>query len=213
VRRLEAIRRSVGGVERAEDGTWSIPGDYREIAARHETRLARTNPVELEMLSSVPLEGQAETDGATWLDRQLLSEKAVPLRDAGFGREVKSALAARRMWLTDHELASDASGSFQMRPEALALLQRRELLRVAGGLSRETGLSFSEVGDASRIAGVVRRRLDLASGRFAMVENGRDFSLVPWRPVLERALGKEVSGIMRGGSISWTIGRDRGPSL
>lgn len=39
----------------------------------------------------------------------------------------------------------------------------------------------------------------------------REFTLVPWRPVLEKAIGKPVAGVMRdAGSISWTIGRDRG---
>jgi hypothetical protein len=36
---------------------------------------------------------------------------------------------------------------------------------------------------------------------------------VPWRPVLDRHLEKQVSGIMRGDTINWTIGRQRGPSI
>lgn len=47
--------------------------------------------------------------------------------------------------------------------------------------------------------------------RYAMIEKSREFSLVPWRPVLDRAIGKPVSGVMRDGPISWTIGgRSRG---
>jgi hypothetical protein len=30
---------------------------------------------------------------------------------------------------------------------------------------------------------------------------------------LERHLGKQVAGVVRGDSISWTIGRQRGPSI
>jgi hypothetical protein len=55
----------------------------------------------------------------------------------------------------------------------------------------------------------VARRLDLASGRFALNENSREFSLVPWRPVLERAMGRPVSGVMREAGTSWAIGRGR----
>lgn len=41
-----------------------------------------------------------------------------------------------------------------------------------------------------------------------------EFTLVPWRPVLERQIGKEVSGIMRGRDVSWTFGRQRsGPEI
>src|ERR1700730_13620087 len=36
------------------------------------------------------------------------------------------------------------------------------------------------------------------------------FSLVPWRPVLENQVGREVRGLMRGGDISWELGRQRG---
>ncbi|HYE28311.1 MAG TPA: relaxase/mobilization nuclease RlxS [Allosphingosinicella sp.] len=211
VRRLEAIRRSVGGVERAEDGTWSVPADYREVAARHEARLVQSRPVEVELVSAIPLERLPRWEGATWLDRHLASEEREPLRDAGFGREVRSALAVRRLWLVEQELALENAGRFRLRPDAIALLQRRELLRVAGEIARDTGLAFAETGDGSRIEGVLRRRLDLASGRFAMIETGREFSLVPWRPVLARAVGHEVSGmIRRDGGVSWSIGRDRG---
>ena len=210
VRRLEAVRRSVGAVERGEDGTWSVPADYLAASARHESRLVRARPVEVKLVSAVPLERLGCWEGATWLDRQLASEEKEPLRDAGFGREVRSALAVRRLWLVEQDLASESEAAISLRPGTVALLQRRELLRVAGEIGRETGLGFSETSEGGRVEGVLRRRLDLASGRFAMIENGRDFSLVPWRPVLARAVGREVSGVLRRGSISWTLGRERG---
>ena len=94
------------------------------------------------------------------------------------------------------------------------LLRRRELSRVAGQLSNELGLRYAETQSGDRIEGVYRRRVDLASGRFALIEKSREFTLVPWRPVLERNLGKPVVGISRGDTISWTLGRQRsGPSV
>jgi hypothetical protein len=50
----------------------------------------------------------------------------------------------------------------------------------------------------------------MASGRFAVIEKSREFTLVPWRPELERCVGKLVSGIVRGDGISWTVGRQSG---
>jgi hypothetical protein len=50
----------------------------------------------------------------------------------------------------------------------------------------------------------------LASGRFAMIDDGLGFSLVPWRPVIEKEIGREVTGVMRGDDISWQFGRKRG---
>jgi hypothetical protein len=50
----------------------------------------------------------------------------------------------------------------------------------------------------------------LASGRFAMIDDGLGFSLVPRRPVIEKEIGREVVGVMRGDDISWQFGRKRG---
>lgn len=208
VRRLEAIRRGAGAVERRPDGSWSIAPDHLERVAAYEARLLRASPVKVELVSAVPVERLGRADGATWLDRQLASEVSERLRDAGFGQEVRSALAVRRAWLIEQDLAAEGEGGFAIRRGAVALLQRRELMRVAGQLERETGMSFAEA--EGRVEGVLRRRLDLASGRFAMIDNGREFSLVPWRPVLARALDKQVSGVLGRDGISWTIGRSRG---
>ena len=76
------------------------------------------------------------------------------------------------------------------------------------------GLSYTEARSGTRIEGIYHRPIDLASGRFAVIEKNREFTLVLWRPVLERNLGKPVSGVMRGDVISWTLGRQRGgPSI
>jgi len=62
--------------------------------------------------------------------------------------------------------------------------------------------------------GVISRRVDLESGPHALVEQSRDFTLVPWRDVLERNIGKAASGIMRADGISWQFGRGRsGPTI
>ena len=59
------------------------------------------------------------------------------------------------------------------------------------------------------IRGTYREALQLASGRYALVENAQEFTLVPWRPVIVRSLGREVAGLVTDGAISWQIGRDR----
>jgi hypothetical protein len=60
------------------------------------------------------------------------------------------------------------------------------------------------------VSGTLKRRIDLACGRFALLENAREFTLVPWRPILERYQGREISGLVRGSSVSWHFGRSRG---
>jgi len=94
------------------------------------------------------------------------------------------------------------------------VLQRRELSRVGAQLSAEFGLPFAGSLEAARIEGIYRRSLDLVSGRFALIEGSRDFTLVPWRPVLERNLGKAVLAVSRGEAISWAVeGQRPAPSV
>ena len=137
------------------------------------------------------------------------------LRRASTNRGLlRAAQAQRRQWLIEQGLAEERDGAVAYRPDMIAQLQRRELLRVAGQLSDELGLRFVEVAPSERIEGVLKRSVDLTSGRFALIEKSREFTLVPWRPVLERQIGKHVSGMMRGNSISWGFGRGRkGPEI
>ncbi|MGE4060972.1 MAG: relaxase/mobilization nuclease RlxS [Sphingomonadales bacterium] len=214
VRRLEAIRRVTVGVEREPDGTWVIAPDHLERAAVFERRQAQAIPVVVQTLSSLPLERQVGTEGATWLDRELVAETPEPVRDAGFGREVREAQARRRQWLIAQELAREDHDRIVYRANLLGILRRRELARVAGQLSGELGLNYVETKSGEKVEGVYRRHVDLASGRFALIERSREFTLVPWRPVLDRHLGKQITGIVRGDSISWIIGRQRsGPMV
>ena len=70
----------------------------------------------------------------------------------------------------------------------------------------------AQVGD--QVAGVYRQRVALASGRFAMIDNGLGFELVPWKPALDQHLGRHVNGVVQpGGAIDWSLGRKRGLGL
>ena len=214
VRRLEALRRGRAAVERLDDGAWSIGADHIDQAAAFEKRQAQTAPVVVKTLSALPLERQVEAGGVTWLDRELLAQAPEPLRDAGFGRQARQALALRRQWLIDQGLARQEQDQVIYRAGLLTRLQRRDLIVAAEGLARETGLTFSETRPGQRIEGAYRRAVDLASGRFAVVERSRDFTLVPWKPVLEGREGHVVSGVLREAGVNWTIGRGRqGPSI
>lgn len=210
VRRLEAMRRAGAGVQREPDGSWVISADHVDRAAAYEARRYRDQPVEIETLSVRPLEQLREADATTWVDRELASQSPLPIRDAGFGREVRTAMAGRQQWLLEQELADVDGSHVRLRANALVVLQRRELLRLAGDLSAELGKPFVEARSGTAIKGRLVRSIDLASGRFAIIENSREFTLVPWRPVLERQLGQNVTGVMGTDGISWRLGRGRG---
>lgn len=209
-RRLEAMRRATDSVERRPNGTWVIAPDHlARVEAWERDKLSKA-PVVIETLSTEPLQQLARHDGPTWLDSELTTRSPTPI-GRGFGTEVRQALDLRRQWLVEQELATIEGDTIRLRANLLATLQQRELRRVAGQLSQELGLGFVETKAGQAIEGTYRRPIQVGTARYALIEKSRDFTLVPWRPVLERAIGKRVSGVMRdGGGISWTIGRSRG---
>lgn len=214
VRRLEAMRRLTGGITRDADGTWIIAPDHLDRAAAYEAARAKDRPVAVEMLSRQPLEKLVGAEAATWLDRELAGSDPAPLRDAGFGQDAREAQARRRQWLVAQGFAEETDGRTTYRAGMIDALQRRELVRIGTQLSREMGMPFAEAESGTRISGTYRRSIDTISGRLALVEKSREFTLVPWRPVLDRHVGKSVSGIMRADGISWSFGRGRsGPSI
>ncbi len=64
------------------------------------------------------------------------------------------------------------------------------------------------------MVGIYRRSVMLASGRYAMLDDGAGFSLVPWRQEIEQwLLGQQIAATVRGAGVSWGIGRVRGSSI
>jgi type IV secretory pathway VirD2 relaxase len=214
VRRLEAVRRGGVAVERFTNREWSVPADYLDQALEHEQRVARASPVRMQLLATQALEQEATAYAPSWLDRQLRQQEPVEIVNHGYGAEVRDAMYRRQQWLIEQRLAEPQGDQILYRSDMDQRLRRAELRVVAARLSKELGLDFAEPEPGERISGIVRNRVNLNSGSFAVVENSREFTLVPWRPVLERRLGREVSGIVRSsGSISWTFGRERGSEI
>lgn len=210
IRRLEAIRRATGAIEREPNGTWIIAPDHLDKVTEYERGQAKVAPVIVKKLSHLSLEQQVGSDGATWLDRELIADTSEAPRDSGFGRDLREAQSRRRQWLIAEGLAREEQGSTIYRANMLTTLRRRELTRVAGQLSEQLGLAYAETRHGEPVEGTLRRAVELASGKYAVIEKSREFTLVPWRPVLDRHIGQRVAGIMRGDGISWNFGRQRG---
>ena len=207
VRRLEALRRA-GIVERVAAGLWKVPDDLTERGRQYDTR--RLGGVAVELKSHLPIERQARVIGATWLDQQLIGG-GKGLGDLGFGREVKDALQKRADFLAEQGLAEQRGQRVILARNLLGTLRSRELAQAAKNIAAETGLEHRPVAEGQHVAGIYRRSVMLASGRYAMLDDGMRFSLVPWQPVIEQRLGQQLAATVRGGGTSWEIGRQRGP--
>ena len=163
--------------------------------------------------ADLSIDAQVTASGATWLDRQLLA-KDPALSGGGFGAEVRDAMEARVDHLAKEGLARRQGQRVIFARDLLTTLRRRELESAAAKLSAETGLTLQPSAEGEHVAGVYRQRVNLASGRFAMIDNGLGFQLVPWRPALEQQIGREVRGVIApGGNVEWSLGRKRGLGL
>ena len=207
VRRLEALRRS-GIVEHIAEGVWRVPADLPEQGRKYDAQ--RLGGVAVELRSHLPIERQACVIGATWLDQQLIGG-ASGIADNGFGSEVREALRQRSDFLIEQGLGERRGQRVILARNLLATLRGREIDSVAKTIATETGLAHRAVTDGERVTGIYRRNVLLASGRFAVLDDGMGFSLVPWKPVIDQRLGQSIVATVRGNSVSWEIGRQRGP--
>jgi hypothetical protein len=111
-------------------------------------------------------------------------------------------------------LATAKDGKIHIPVGTVAALERQEVERVGHQMARERGLTYLPANAGEYVSGRLAGVASLVSGRFAMIENGLGFQLVPWRPILEKRIGQHISGLQRDDDgIEWTFGRKRGLSL
>jgi type IV secretory pathway VirD2 relaxase len=167
----------------------------------------------LAIRSDLSLQQQTTAPGATWLDRQLLAREPV-VTGGGFGTEVRNAIDRRVEHLVGEGLARRQAQRVIFARDLLETLRKRELDSAAGKIAAETRLSYRPSAEGGYVQGIYRQRITLSSGRFAMIDDGLGFQLVPWRPALEQQLSRQVSGVMLpSGGIDWSFGRKRGLGL
>ncbi len=176
----------------------------QETANRQQTRLR--------ILSYLNLEKLVTTEGVTWLDRELASKSPAFVSEQGFGSDVKSALRNRLQWLTERGMI-ESTPDGGVRPTAVAMrgLNRNEMNQAIANHSAASGLQAAQLMDGERFEGTYIRPISLALGKYAVFENSKEFTLVPWRPNFEDIRGKSVTGKVNGSTIAWELaGRTKG---
>ncbi len=159
--------------------------------------------------SHLPIERQTRVIGATWLDRQLIGG-AAGVADKGFGSELRESLRQRSDFLVEQGLAERRGTRVVLARNLPGTLRQRDLDAAARSIAGETGLPYRPAVDGERVSGVYRRNVLLASGRFAMLDDGLGFTLVPWKPVVDQRLGLQVAATVHGSGVTWEIARQRG---
>jgi hypothetical protein len=154
VRRLEALRRA-GIAERIDADRYRIPEDFESRATAYDA--GRNRQASIRVVSTFDLEKQIGADGATWLDRRLVTSDASDITPAGFGEQVREAMDQRR----EHHIAQgDATrqqnGRILYRRNLLANLREREVARVGAEMAESKALPFRAAADGENIERQVR---------------------------------------------------------
>jgi type IV secretory pathway VirD2 relaxase len=210
IRRLEALRRA-GHAERIDADHWRVPADLPARGQAYDLARDRAN-IRISILSPTGLDSQIGHDGATWLDRELASPSRTTLANTGFGREVTEAMERRGQSLLNmgHAVRLE-DGRIRVSKDFVANLEHMEVTRVGKAMAAERGLKFTAAKTGEYVSGTLVGSTQLASGRFAMIDDGIGFQLVPWQPVLDKRIGQHITGTVRdAGGIEWNFGRKRG---
>ena len=190
----------------------SAPGSIVELRKFDDAQGQRR--VAIAVRSDIDIDRQITATGATWLDRQNIAREPAALSEGGFGAEVRQAMDRRADHLVGQGLGERHGQRVTFSRGLIDTLRGRELEAIGEKLVAETGQPFNRAGSGEYVSGTYRQRLTLASGRFAMLDDGLGFQLVPWTPSLEKQLGKHVSGVARDdGGIDWSFSRKRGLGL
>jgi type IV secretory pathway VirD2 relaxase len=190
----------------------SAPGSIVELRKFDDAQGRRR--VALAVRSDLDIGRQVTATGATWLDRQNIAREPASLSEGGFGAEVRDALDRRAERLIEQGFAERHGRSVIFNRNLLRTLRQREVDALGEQIAAQTGRVFNHSAGGEYVAGTYRQRFTLASGRFAMIDDGLGFQLVPWSPSLEKQLARHVSGVARGdGGVDWSFGRKRGLGL
>lgn len=105
-------------------------------------------------------------------------------------------------------------GRIRASKDLLHRLEQAEVARVGRMMAAERELSFIKHQTGEHVSGRLVGAANLASRRFAMIDDGVGLQLVPWQPALEKRIGQHITGITRdSGDIEWSFGRMRGMGL
>ena len=204
IRRLEAMRRS-GHAERNKDGTWQVPPDYLKRARVFERNNSASKPVQIYLNSRITLSNSTAVIGRTWLDEELMSGNNTLSRE-GFGIDVEKAKIKRMAFLKSQQLLGRTGAVTR---DTVSRLESLDLKAAGEGLSKQMDKPYVEAPTTGSITGTFRKTIERPSGKYAVIEKSREFTLVPWRETMDRNLGRAIRGTIGRQRISWNLTKGR----
>ncbi len=210
-RRLETLRRAEIG-RQFNASTTVIPSDFIARIETHFEKAARRSPTIIRQLEGMDFERQVQTHGETWLDRQLADEAEQTIGHAGLGGEVRASMDQRMRWLRSRGLVSSRDAQ-TLSPGDMARLRQDGMQHAGIDVAKQTGLSYRPLEAGEKLEGNFANTYKTPDAKFAIIEHGKEFSLVPWNPELEKMRARQIQLMMSPSmQLSWTRGRERGLS-
>ena len=142
------------------------------------------------MVSAFDLDQQVTSDGATWLDQHIVNPSRSPVAGSGFGVEFLDALEKHKNQLIGWGQAGGRPAANSGREPTSSRHSAVRRSSASVGSSHLSGALLSIPFRRESVRGKLLGSVQLASGRFAMIDDGLGFSLVPWRPVMEQEVGR-----------------------
>ena len=145
-------------------------GSYDDALGRKRLSLATR--------SDLSIEAQVTAQGATWIDRRLLAQRVGRSAAADSGSQARDAMERRVDHLVGEGLARRQGQRVIFARDLLNTLRRRD----AGRSCRQArhpkpALLHRPSSDGEHVVGTYRQRVTLASGRFAMIDDGTRLSI------------------------------------
>lgn len=209
--RIAALERA-GLAQRFHGEAYSIGPDFVDRVDEHFAKASKRSPNIIRKLEGRAFETQVRAFGETWLDQQLAGQAVEPIGGAGLGGDVRSAMDARMKRHFQRGIVNDRDAK-ALTEEHLKLLQKEGMLHASLDITKETGLTYRAIKPGDRIEGTFKRVHYTEHTKFAVIDRGREFSLVPWKRDLDKLRDRPIEITMsRTRDIAWTIGRTRGLS-
>lgn len=207
--RIAALERA-GLVQRFYRDAYSIGTDFIDRVDEHFAKAAQRSPNIVRKMEGRAFETQVRAFGETWLDQQLAGQAVEPIGGAGLGGEVRSAMNERMKRHFQRGIVNDRDAK-ELNDHHLKLLQKEGMLHASLDIAKETGLAYRAIAPGDRIEGTFKRVHQTEHAKFAVIDRGREFSLVPWKRNLERLRDRRIEITMSPTrDIAWTLGRTRG---
>lgn len=195
-----------------EGGKWHVPKDMagRIMASTH---IEHRPFMRAESHSTVPIFSQVKARGLTWVDRRIIEAGAVPVPAQAprttFQKDLHKATQLRAAALLEMGMLTMEDEQYVVPKNLGNRLLAMEMQEGALGLSARYG-EYAPLDHAPELDGKVVYRgelkevVRLPSGKYAVIDIGRGFTLVPMQPGMEKLTGKQVQVSMdKGKSLAY----------